>query len=148
MQSIITKVAMQAALAGGVGMGTQVFKKMFKRKNTEIIENTLFLKHNSTLCEALNGIYLLKRDDEFNILVHEIENILREMNNPSTKASQWVINRKMYNVINYINKMLENSKSSKDDSVIIAYLDTQSDHLPLIESQFEMLMHNFLLEIK
>ena len=145
MQSMISKMAVQAALAGGVGMGTQFLKRFYKQHNVEEVENTVYLKNHAGLCDALNGISKLKAMD-FKNVVFEVENLLVEQYTSNDAHMPWTVNRKMHNVVCYVKKMAERCKTSKDDDVIVAFLDCQSDYIPQLEAQFEMMMHNLLLD--
>lgn len=145
MQSMISKMAIQAALAGGVGMGTQFVKRFYKQTNVEEIENTVYLKNNAGLCDALNGISKLKTM-EFKNIVIEIEDILTQQYTSTDAHMPWTVNRKMHNIICYTKKIVEKCKTSKDDDVIVAYLDCQTDFIPQLESQFETIIHNLLLD--
>jgi len=145
MQSLVSKMAMQAAIAGGLSMGTKFLKKFYSQEHCQEVENTLFLKSNTSLCEALNGISKLQLN-EFQDIVYEIESILRETFSSKNPETPWIVNRKMHNTIRYLKMRAECCKTSKNDDVIVAYLDCQSDHIPQIEAQFEMMIHNLLLD--
>lgn len=143
MQAIAQKVAMQAALIGSVSVGSYVLRKFKNTESNEFIRNTMFLKEHSELCYILNGIYLLKNDEIFLIIVLKVEEILSLVHE---RKDVWTINRIITDVLNLANLMKKKAVLTFDQQLVTYAIDYENEYYPNLRNQLDDVLHNMLLD--
>tara|TARA_B100000212_G_C27299819_1_gene501019 strand:- start:331 stop:774 length:444 start_codon:yes stop_codon:yes gene_type:complete len=143
MQAIAQKVAMQAALIGSVSAGSYVLRKFKNTESNEFIRNTKFLKEHSELCYILNGIYLLKNDEIFLIIVLKVEEILSLVHE---RKDVWTINRIITDVLNLANLMKKKAVLTFDQQLVTYAIDYENEYYPNLRNQLDDVLHNMLLD--
>ena len=143
MQAIAQKVAMQAALIGSVSAGSYVLRKFKNTESNEFIRNTKFLKEHSELCYILNGIYLLKNDEIFLVIVLKVEEILSLVHE---KKDVWTINRIITDVLNLANLMKKKAVLTFDQQLVTYAIDYENEYYPNLRNQLDDVLHNMLLD--
>ena len=143
MQAIGQKVAMQAGLIGSVSAGSYVLRKFKNTESNEFIRNTKFLKEHSELCYILNGIYLLKNDEIFLIIVLKVEEILSLVHE---RKDVWTINRIITDVLNLANLMKKKAVLTFDQQLVTYAIDYENEYYPNLRNQLDDVLHNMLLD--
>ena len=143
MQDIAQKFVMQAALVGSISAGSYVIRKFTKTETNELIKDTIYLRDQPELCYTLNGIYCLKNDEIFKIIVKKIEEILFSVN---SKKNIWTINRNITDVINLSNLMKKKAVETFDEELITYAIDYEKEYYPNLKSQLDDILHNMLLD--
>lgn len=143
MQAVAQKVVMQAALIGSVSAGSYVFRKFKKNETNEFITNTTYLKEEPELCYILNGIYMLKNDEIFKIIVTKLEEILTSV---GKRKSIWTINRNIQDILNLANLMKIKAVKTFDQELITYAIDYEKEYLPNLKGQLDNILHNMLLD--
>ena len=143
MQAIAQKFAMQAALVGSISAGSYVIRKFKKTETNEIIKGTTYLREQPELCYVLNGIYCLRNDEIFILIVNKLEELLFSINN---KKNVWTINRNIKDVINLANLMKKKAVKTFDEELITYAIDYENEYFPSLKRQLDDILHNMLLD--
>lgn len=143
MQAIAQKFAMQAALVGSISAGSYVIRKFKKTETNEIIKDTTYLKEHTELCYVLNGVYRLKNDEIFKLIVKKIEELLVSVH---SKKNVWSINRIITDVINLANLMKKKAVETFDEELITYAIDYEKEYYPSLKRQLDDILHNMLLD--
>lgn len=143
MQAIAQKFALQAALVGSISAGSYVIRKLKKTETNEIIKNTTYLREQPELCYVLNGIYCLKNDEIFELIIKKIEELLVSVN---IKKNVWIINRNITDVINLANLMKKKAVETFDEELITYAIDYEKEYYPSLKRQLDDILHNILLD--
>tara|TARA_B100001115_G_C15707617_1_gene343492 strand:- start:311 stop:754 length:444 start_codon:yes stop_codon:yes gene_type:complete len=143
MQAIAQKFAMQAALVGSISAGSYVIRKFKKIETNEIIKDTTYLKEQPELCYVLNGIYCLRNDEIFRLIVKKLEELLSSIR---SKKDVWSINRNITDVINLANLMKKKAVQTFDEELITFAIDYEKEYYPSLKRQLDDILHNMLLD--
>ena len=142
----MTKVAMQGAFIGSIGLSSFVFRTMWNNGKNTIYEETQYLKTDVGLCTALDGIKELECDDEFNVILRELDAMFAMIYTNNSLATQWNVNRTIHRITENIKKMCDRQKRSTDVKILTACVHCEQDHIPAIEARLQDIMYNYLLD--
>lgn len=139
-------IVLQAGFFASLGLGAYVLRRL----STPVTHPTVaeacprLPVEFPALAAALSQLATLGDDTALRALVEKVARVV-ELDSANGPASQWKISRLNTEILKDARAMCRAAPSARSDEVFRAVLDCESEALPQIEGQLEILLHNHLL---